>query len=64
MPAVKAFAIYAAGALTINFIMQITCFVALMSLDMKRLNQARYDIFCCIHGTKSNDELKPGLIQG
>ena len=64
MPAVKAFALYAAGSLSINFIMQITCFVALMSLDMKRLNQGRFDVFCCVQGSKSDAELKPGLLQG
>ena len=64
MPAVKAFALYAAGSLTINFIMQITCFVALMSLDHRRVQNARFDIFCCVEGKKSDAALKPGLIQG
>ena len=36
MPAVHAFAMYAGLALTIDFILQMTCFVALMTLDIKR----------------------------
>lgn len=36
MPAVHAFALYAGLALTIDFILQITCFVSLMALDAKR----------------------------
>ena len=63
MPAVRAFALYAAGSLTINFIMQITCFVSMMSLDQKRLSKGYYDVFCCKKGQKSDAELKPGFIQ-
>ena len=47
MPAVKAFALYAAVALSLNFFMQITCFIAIMALDAKRQDQSRFDIFCC-----------------
>lgn len=36
MPAVKAFALYAAMALFIDFILQITCFVSLLALDSFR----------------------------
>jgi len=46
MPAVRAFAFYAGAALLIDFLMQITCFVALLSLDVKRQEEDRYDIFC------------------
>ena len=35
MPAVRAFALYAAVSLTFNFILQITCFVAAMALDAR-----------------------------
>ena len=63
MPAVRAFALYAAGSLTINFIMQITCFVSMMSLDQKRLSKGYYDVLCCVKGQKSEVELKPGFIQ-
>lgn len=36
MPAVHAFALYAGLALTIDFLLQVTCFVALMALDARR----------------------------
>ena len=36
MPAVRNFAIYAAGAVAINALLQITVFVAAMSIDLKR----------------------------
>jgi Niemann-Pick C1 protein len=36
MPAVKAFSLYAAVAVLIDFLLQITCFVALFSLDAAR----------------------------
>lgn len=36
MPAVKTFALYSTAAIFLNFIFQITVFVALMSLDQKR----------------------------
>lgn len=36
MPAVHAFALYAGMALTIDFILQMTCFVSLVALDARR----------------------------
>lgn len=36
MPAVKAFALYAGMALLIDFLLQITCFVSLLTLDTIR----------------------------
>lgn len=36
MPAVKTFAMYAAVALLIDFLLQITAFIALMALDDRR----------------------------
>lgn len=36
MPAVKTFALYAAVAILIDFILQVTAFVALISLDQRR----------------------------
>ncbi|KAF7992770.1 hypothetical protein HCN44_005114 [Aphidius gifuensis] len=55
MPAVRAFALYAAVALLIDFIMQITCFISLLTLDTIRQTDNKYDIFCCIRGaTKIN----------
>ena len=36
MPAVKIFSLYAALAVLIDFLLQISCFVSLMTLDAKR----------------------------
>ena len=36
MPAVKVFSLYASVAVFVNFLLQVTCFVALMSLDVRR----------------------------
>jgi hypothetical protein len=36
MPAVRAFALYAGMALLIDFLLQITCFVSLLTLDTIR----------------------------
>jgi Niemann-Pick C1 protein len=38
-------------ALLVDFLMQITCFVALISLDMTREENNRFDIVCCVKGT-------------
>ena len=37
MPAVYSFSLYAALALLLNFILQMTCFVALLTLDAYRM---------------------------
>ena len=36
MPAIRAFSLYAAVAVLINFLLQITVFVAVMALDVRR----------------------------
>jgi Niemann-Pick C1 protein len=45
MPAVRAFALYAGMALLIDFFMQITCFIALIALDMARQENNRLAAF-------------------
>lgn len=47
MPAVKIFTLYAAVAIFIDFLLQITCFVSLMTLDFKREAAKRYNFYCC-----------------
>lgn len=47
MPAVRTFALYATVALFIDFVLQITAFIALMAIDQKRLETGRLDLFCC-----------------
>lgn len=47
MPAVRIFSLYAALAVFIDFLLQITCFVALMTLDTRREMAKRYNLLCC-----------------
>lgn len=54
MPAVKAFALYAGMALLIDFLLQITCFVSLLSLDSLRQAENRFDIFCFMRAKKTD----------
>lgn len=46
MPAVRNFAIYAAGAVAINALLQITVFVAAMTIDLKRIEVSQTT--CCV----------------
>jgi Niemann-Pick C1 protein len=48
MPGVRAFSLYASLAIILNFILQITCFVVLLTLDAKREDSKRLDILCFI----------------
>lgn len=48
MPAVKAFALYAALAILLDFALQMTAFVALLSLDCRRQDRDRCELLCCI----------------
>ncbi|XP_071451302.1 NPC intracellular cholesterol transporter 1 isoform X2 [Hetaerina americana] len=57
MPAVRAFALYAGMALLLDFILQITCFVALLSLDVKRQAANRLDVCCFLRGSKSPSQM-------
>lgn len=56
MPAVRAFALYAGMSLLINFVLQMTLFVALFSLDVAREEDNRYDVCCCIRQSKKDKE--------
>ncbi|RDW85641.1 multidrug efflux transporter AcrB transmembrane-containing protein [Coleophoma crateriformis] len=48
MPAVRNFAIYAAGAVFINAILQVTMFVSVLALNQRRVEDNRADCFPCI----------------
>lgn len=37
MPAVRNFAVYAAGAVVVNALLQVTVFVSAMAIDLKRI---------------------------
>ncbi|KAL6714331.1 niemann-Pick type C-related protein 1 [Lecanora helva] len=45
MPAVKNFAVYAAGAVLINALLQVTMFVSVLALNQKRVEDSRADCF-------------------
>lgn len=55
MPAVRAFALYAGMSLLINFVLQMSLFVALFSLDVRREEANRIDVMCCIKKSKKLD---------
>ncbi|EDW75199.1 uncharacterized protein Dwil_GK19822 [Drosophila willistoni] len=55
MPAVKTFAQYAAAAILLDFLFQITAFVALMAIDERRFLDGRLDMLCCV---RSKDQKK------
>lgn len=48
MPAVKTFAIYATLAIFLDFFLQITAFVALLSVDQERYENNRMEIAFCV----------------
>ncbi|OCF34304.1 niemann-Pick C1 protein [Kwoniella heveanensis BCC8398] len=48
MPAVRNFAIYAAGSVLLGAVMQVTVFVSAMTLDLKRAESMRIDCFPCV----------------
>ncbi|CAH2044145.1 unnamed protein product, partial [Iphiclides podalirius] len=56
MPAVRAFALYAGAALLVDFLLQVTCFVALLAIDTHRQNANRFDVLCCLSGSKTDSQ--------
>ncbi|KAG6829322.1 hypothetical protein H0H92_004925 [Tricholoma furcatifolium] len=48
MPAVRNFALYAAGSVFLNAILQVTVFISALLLDLKRFESSRVDCFPCI----------------
>lgn len=58
IPALEQFCLVAAVAVFIDYCLQVTWFVAALSLDMRRMNENRGDLFCC--GRKYNDAPKMG----
>lgn len=59
MPAVRIFSLYAAAAVFFDFLLQVTAFVALLSLDSKRQENNRLDLICCIKEPKLNSSSEP-----
>jgi Niemann-Pick C1 protein len=62
MPAVNTFAIYATIAIFLDFVLQITAFVALFTLDMQRYENNRMEIFLCEKSSTPPEEAGPGIV--
>ncbi|KAL0279766.1 UNVERIFIED_CONTAM: hypothetical protein PYX00_001253 [Menopon gallinae] len=54
MPAVKTFALYSSVAIILNFFLQITIFISYLSLDLRRVQARRLDVFCCFKASKKS----------
>lgn len=48
MPAVRNFALYAAGSVFLNALLQVSVFVSALAVDLKRVEASRVDCFPCI----------------
>uniref|UniRef100_A0A2K6MPX5 NPC1 like intracellular cholesterol transporter 1 n=1 Tax=Rhinopithecus bieti TaxID=61621 RepID=A0A2K6MPX5_RHIBE len=48
MPAVRTFALTSGLAVVLDFLLQMSAFVALLSLDSKRQEASRLDVCCCV----------------
>ena len=48
IPSVRAFCIYAAVAIVMDYLLQISLFVALISWNIRRERAQRYDVLCCL----------------
>ncbi|KAJ9244546.1 hypothetical protein DTO271D3_3944 [Paecilomyces variotii] len=59
MPAVKNFAAYAAGAVFINAILQITMFISVLALNQRRVESLRADCIPCLTVRKANSSGMP-----
>ena len=62
MPAVRNFAAYAAGAVIINALLQVTVFVSVLALNQKRVEENRADCIPCVKFKKSGTSNANGLI--
>ncbi|XP_073509866.1 NPC1-like intracellular cholesterol transporter 1 [Phyllobates terribilis] len=63
MPAVRTFALNAALSILFDFILQISMFVALVSLDAKRQEANRFDFCCCVKSkTEKPKKKSKGLL--
>uniref|UniRef100_Q9UHC9-4 Isoform 4 of NPC1-like intracellular cholesterol transporter 1 n=1 Tax=Homo sapiens TaxID=9606 RepID=Q9UHC9-4 len=61
MPAVRTFALTSGLAVILDFLLQMSAFVALLSLDSKRQEASRLDVCCCV---KPQELPPPGQGEG
>jgi Niemann-Pick C1 protein len=54
MPAVRLFSLYAGMSVLIDFLLQITIFISLITLDQKRTMENRLDLFYCLQISTEN----------
>ena len=64
MPAVKNFAAYAAGAVFVNAVLQVTMFVSVLALNQRRVESLRADCFPCITIAQANSGVHGGQYSG
>lgn len=63
MPAVRSFSLFAGAAVLFDFVLQVTLFVAVLTLDERRRKAKRLDIFCCVSYNNAKDgENDEGLL--
>ena len=58
MPAIRNLAIYAAGGVFIDAILQCTVFISAMALDLKRMESNRVDCLPCLKLTSAESQPK------
>ncbi|GLJ40089.1 hypothetical protein SUGI_0820940 [Cryptomeria japonica] len=64
MPACRVFSMFAALAVFLDFLLQVTAFVALMTFDFIRKEENRVDCFPCITARSSGTGLEHGNLAG
>lgn len=62
MPAVRTFSLFAGLAILIDFLLQISCFVSLLGLDIKRQERNHLDILCCVKLSEGQEERTDGIL--
>ncbi|OAE25593.1 hypothetical protein AXG93_2982s1140 [Marchantia polymorpha subsp. ruderalis] len=65
MPACRVFSMFAAVAVLLDYLLQVTAFVALLTYDLKRAESGRVDCFPCIAVTAESNDVQahePGVL--
>lgn len=63
MPAVRAFCLYSGVAILCNLMMQVTVFVAVLSLDARRAADRRYDFLPCFQYEQDKDDYENPIVE-
>ncbi|KAJ8272945.1 hypothetical protein GJAV_G00095340 [Gymnothorax javanicus] len=62
MPAVRTFSLFAGLAVFIDFLLQVSCFVSLLGVDIKRQEANRIDILCCVSLSEGQEQKTDGFL--